>query len=405
MTAARGPFRVVILFSAFASCVGTGSNPDEPVDDAGPLSTTNPDGSLITEQRDGGTASSSTSSSTTGSSASSGTATSSSSGASTGSTSSTSSTSSAATTSSTSTSSAGSTSSSGSASSTGTTSTSVTGSSSTSSGTTSSSSGGTTSSSASSSSSGGPRECSPEPCAPGEYCVGPSPEQAYCQTACAPGAVDAGCAPGNRCTSLFGVDGGFCEPAAGLGQECGELPCQDGLLCISENNTPARCFQRCTTTPDCTEGGTTCQPLNNPGLSYCTTLGGGGSSSSGGAGGRGDPCSPAPCQQGLFCVRQVADGGAFCEQGCAPTTPDSGCAGNEVCEPLLAVDAGFCAAGASLGESCAPPSCLQGLLCLSVDQNPPLCYEACALDGGTCTQQGATCLPTSSPGTGFCSAP
>lgn len=184
-------------------------------------------------------------------------------------------------------------------------------------------------------------------CAPGEVCV-PDAEAGYCTGRC----PAAGCPEGMRCDEVDGIE--LCRPGqppmrAEFGSSCAELPCEAGLVCVTDG--PERyCSRACAGAAAC--------PVDyrcaGGAVPACARRDG--------APGLGDRCVDT-CAPDLVCQGQGADF-LFCTTDCATA--------NE-CGSYLKCTAGRCelpdAVSVPFGGACAstglavPIRCADGLSC------------------------------------------
>lgn len=134
-----------------------------------------------------------------------------------------------------------------------------------------------------------------------------------------------------------------------------------------------------------------------------------------------DPCAAykqagANCSGGQQCPAGTQpttepNGGCRCRVACNPTQPDQ-CGGSvcgHVCvqlydgggQPLPGIGSCFADEGATLGESCAPDSCKQGLICTGDTNETSFCRESCT-GPGTCKGFKMICAQLSGTSTQVC---
>jgi len=184
-----------------------------------------------------------------------------------------------------------------------------------------------------------------------------------------------------------------CAPFAKEGASCaGGQPCPTGLIAAMLDGKTCTCHVPCNPSQSklCApvECGRVCVQLIDssgsplPGQGACVV-------DTGAV--EGEPCQPAPCKQGLYCVAHSAKA-AFCRKTC---TGAADCTGYKmVCVPLgsgspLVCLPGGATVGPKEGESCAGANdyCIQDLLC---DPQSQVCRLACTpsapCSSGTCTK-------------------
>ena len=168
---------------------------------------------------------------------------------------------------------------------------------------------------------------------------------------------------------------------AGFDEDCTGLPCDLGLVCISDG-TSSYCARRCVGAVDCGDAHTCTRTA--AGNRVCAR----GPVEGGEVAGKGEACGPAlGCAAGLTCVSQK--GVRQCVGPCVDGTCEAGAAcaqlesGALVCVPA---DDG----APTLGEPCDPAGlCAPGLLCLE-DRGLRYCTRSCAQDD---CGFGVTCVP------------
>ncbi len=212
----------------------------------------------------------------------------------------------------------------------------------------------------------------------------------YCSQACG------NCPVGYECEQSGGrnvcLRADALADAAGRGEICVGRPCEEGLLCLGDEND-ARCYQSCERgDPPCPQG-TTCRTFegqNNSRMSLCID---------GGDVQEGEPCdSYYACAEGLECA--PTGRGWTCSRTCAR---DSDCGTEQECAEVtrpgvdtirICLDRRF----ARLGEVCEDKPCEDGTTCIYYD-GTRRCFQNCQTRADC--SGGLDCQPTRDGG-GVC---
>ncbi len=198
-------------------------------------------------------------------------------------------------------------------------------------------------------------------CPPGELCASAG-DDGYCTRRC----PMEGCPEGFRCTEARVCARGDAPLRVGFGEACGEVACEDGLVCLADGDRTF-CTRACSGPGSCPEG-FRCAGQTTP---ACAPLAG--------LPGFAAPCAAdRACAEGLECVDDPARLRPYCTTACA---------GGEVCGGATSCVDGTCRLPATqvpgFGEACTDQSaepalagCQDALTCF-VDGLTAYCTSPC----------------------------
>ena len=238
-------------------------------------------------------------------------------------------------------------------------------------------------------------ECKEADCNVGNIC-----EKGFCSKKCS-GVDDLTCGTNRECIDLSGDAGLFycLGPVVGVGEDCLDAVCANGLMCLGDQQTWANCFMPCTTVgseDECVAVGigSKCKNFGQVG-NFC------GAPQTQNPGEECDQFSHG-CIGDAWCLGTGGDDPSYCFASCTESSdPSDECEGEKCVHFGTAPNDGYyceIAPSKNVGEECNMANgCVDDGWCLGTGEgNPSYCFASCnaalensdECDGETCVELG-----------------